>query len=395
VRSASRERGGGERARRRERPDEVDTGEPAPSSHRVLAIVPVVLIVVVATVAVVVIRSSTPPVLTPRQGADLDGVLMYVAKDGDGWRLWRWHLPTWTIAPGPRLDERPIELLHAREAGEGAVGLTQSGDGAQTARILRHLEESDRASTLLRGDRVAWIRGGSLAVSAEMGGVDERGCGELVVRALEVDRGRAEDVYRATQCGRPTALGTGYGIAYVTLSTGEAWTTVGVLPGRTVFPFPGWGLVAVSRAGGLLLVPTGELPLEGRQPLSRAVGQLTVAGSDLAEPEAYRVDGEPLFIESVLGWASASGGVYIAGAAGEDRGIYLVTIEGGGRPTLLAPLAGEQVALTETSGSSLFVTVDGRFYRVRQGSLQPVEPPPDAPAPDGPILWVPSVPDSA
>jgi hypothetical protein len=262
------------------------------------------------------------------------------------------------------------------------------------ARVLRHLDPQDRAATLLRDRFVAWAPEGSSVVAATTIGTEA--CRDLVVRQWVLDRGQEEEILRSEICGDVTALGQSFGTSYVTLSDGERCATYGLTASsRFVSSIDGWGLVGVSRRGTQLVVPTAELPVTSPQPLGRFAGSQGL----IDEPTMYGLDGEELRFEALLGWAGGDAGAYVLGTYGGERGVYLVAVDegGGGKfpPFLAAPLEAGVPSLTETGDGVAVLALDGRWYRVRDGSLQGLEPPDGAPAPEGPIVWIPSVPDSA
>lgn len=340
-----------------------------------------------ATIAVVVVRRTTPVELGFAQGGDLRGVLVYTARDGEGWRLYRWDLPTWTFTPGPALAERPIELVHALDATTGAIGMIQVGDAGQAARILRHLDERDRATTLLRGQLVAWSPGGATAVAAVQVDTGSE-CPDLVVRASTVDRATDEVVVRQPLCGSVAAIGRTSSTTFVTIAEERRWTTFGAGPPGFATLLRGWGLVGVSRGGTQLVIPADT---EAPPPLARFSG-------NEGEPTPYGVGVARLGFEALLGWARAASGGYVLGTYEQQRGIYLASVDTGGAvrfaPALVVPLPEGDPTLTETDAGVPLLALDGRFYRVRDGSLHGLEPPEGAPAPEGPILWIPAVPDS-
>lgn len=354
---------------------------------------PIIAIVLVATVAVVVVRSNTPVELGPAQGGDLRGVLLYTAREGEAWRLYRWDLSTWTLTRGPLVEERPSELVHAFDVGEGVVGLIQPSSTGQTARILRHLDERDRAATVLRGDLVTWTPGGASAVAGVTEPAGGR-CPDLVIRTYAVDRAEEDELLRQQHCGSLAALGRSFSTTFITVVSDRSYATMSVGSDGFSSFLGDWGLVGVSRNGTQLLVPTGTLPIESPQPLSRDSG----TRSESSKPAPYGVGSSRLSFELLLGWAPRALGAYVLGTYDGQRGVYLASVDvGGGRwaPALVTPLAEGTPTLTETQDGVPLLAIDGRFYRARSGSLLGLEPPPGAPAPDGPILWLPSVPDSS
>jgi hypothetical protein len=202
-------------------------------------------------------------------------------------------------------------------------------------------------------------------------------------------------IFRRPVCGTLAALGRSFSTTYVTITGDRRSSTMIVASSGFSSSIDGYGLVGVSQGGTELVVPTTTLPIESPQPLSRFSG----INFDASAPTPYGADGHRLAFEVLIGWSPRSLGAYVVGTYDGTRGIYLAAVDVGGggswAPALVAPLAAGTPQLTETHGGVPLLALDGRFYRAQEGTLHGLQPPDGAPAPDGPLLWLPSVPDSS
>jgi hypothetical protein len=329
----------------------------------------------------------------PRLPPGLTGTLLYAVDRGDGTsRLWRWDLETGELRRGPDVPS-PLQLVDAYAAEPGWVGVTsRSPSGGLVASVLRFLEPQDVPVPLLRGDQIAWD-GRGMTVAALHEGELADGC----LRHVTIDLARLatserdRQYERARLCGRIATLGRASLVTFFTLRRG----------GRTDVYFAGvhahrilrdHTMLSVSPTSDLLVVPTpgGADTFGGAAVLGGDVS-LFFRGLGDAGPIAYGTRGRPFALDRVLAWTTDSLSVIVLGRWGDLSGLFV--LDGGAGdgldpPRYLGPSSG--LAHAAFSERDVGFVVDGPVLSyVRDGVLVPLPLPSDAPAPDGPIVWIP------
>ena len=110
-----------------------------------------------------------------------------------------------------------------------------------------------------------------------------------------------------------------------------------------------------------------------------------------AGPIAYGTRGRPFSLDRVLAWTTDSLSAIVLGRWGDQTGLFV--LDGGAGdgldpPRYLGPSSG--LAHAAFSQRDVGFVVDGPVLSyVRDGVLVPLPLPADAPAPDGPIVWIP------
>ena len=374
-----------------------------PTSTRSRSLVAVVLAVVVLAIAVGWwLNAHTAP--TPRAPqrvapvADLTGTLVYAVPDGpDRSRLWRWDLATGRVLRGPRVP-RAIELVDAHGAAAGWIGVTSAlPDGRLEASVLRFLAPDDRATPILRGDDVAWAPDGSSVAVVRRGSL-RTGCRRSVsiVWARLVPALRDRKFADPALCGDLLSIGQDDAQTFFTLDRGGR---VGVFVagiGRIHPVVPGYAMMAINGVSDIIVIPEGALatraPLPSRPEQEHAdllgAGLSFIGTSDLPLP--YGVGDDRFAIARFLAWSRADDAALVVGRQGVRRGLYLLDTESGNGivgPRYVGPVSGIPYATFTIDGSAIVQTAEGLFVTSRDG-LVPLTPPADAPAPDGPIVWI-------
>ena len=92
----------------------------------------------------------------------------------------------------------------------------------------------------------------------------------------------------------------------------------------------------------------------------------------------------------MLAWNASAAEALVVGREAFRRGVYLLdTASGGGvdPPRYIGPASGIPYG-TFTADDTIFVeTAEGVFATI-DGNLVRLQPPADAPAPEGPIVWI-------
>jgi hypothetical protein len=385
------------------RAPEAATAEP--TSTRSRSLVALILTVIVLAVAVGSwLNAHTEPGADPAiqeiRPTSLTGTLVYAVPDGpDRSRLWRWDLATGRVARGPRVP-RAIELVDARGANFGWVGVTSElPDGRLRASLLRFFGPDDRAVPILEGDVVSWGPQGASVIAARRGPL-RSGCRRSVsiIWARLVPALREQKYADPALCGDLLSIGLDNASTMFTLDRGGRIGIFFAGIGRIHRVLPGYAMVAISGLSDIIVVPQDALatltPLPARPEQEHA--DLLGAGlyfQGLGEPRPLPyggVGGVPFSVARMLAWNTNEASALVVGRQGFRRGFYLLdTASGDGveTPRYIGPASGIPYG-TFALGDTVFVeTADGLFATVA-GELVRLRPPADAPAPDGPIVWI-------
>jgi hypothetical protein len=378
-----------------------------PTSTRSRSLVALVLTVIVLAVAVgswlnahrdpseAAARQQVRPTLP------LTGTLVYAVPDGpDRSRLWRWDLATGHVVRGPRVP-RAIELVDAHGANPGWIGVTSElPDGRLQASVLRFLGPDDRTTPILEGDMVSWGPQGATVIAGRRGPL-RHGCRRSVsiVWAKLVPALREREYADPSLCGDLLSIGQDSASTMFTLDRdgrigvffagGDVETIHRVLPG--------YAMIAISALSDIIVVPRDALarltPLPARPEQEHADlrgAALHFLGSGEPRPLLYGVGVDPFAIARMLAWSPSGSSALVVGRQGFRRGVYLLdTASGDGvdAPRYVGPVSGIPYGTFMLDGSVIFETTDGLFATTGDG-LAVLPPPADAPAPDGPIVWI-------
>ena len=100
---------------------------------------------------------------------------------------------------------------------------------------------------------------------------------------------------------------------------------------------------------------------------------------------------DALTVERILSWSPDGSRVVLVGALGQRQGVFVLSAGAGTGPRVprfVMPAGGTMDATFDDAGS-LYLSVDGRIFVDRGGVLSRLELPEGAPAPGGPIVWIP------
>ena len=170
--------------------------------------------------------------------------------------------------------------------------------------------------------------------------------------------------------------------------------------GRTHEILPDHALLSLSPASDMLVVPSKVLPAIPLAPLAvRAADGPPISEvfgtalyfRGLAEPRPYGGPNGQLWIDRVLAWSDDSTSALIAGRFQRRNGVFQIET-GPGRdlpaPRYVGVIDGGTWATFAADATGIVLTSDV-FSVVRDGTSVPLPLPPDAPSPDGPIVWLP------
>ena len=379
--------------------DQPDTWEPTRRSRAPLAfiVVALVLLLIVGSWLNAHTPSSEPRAAHPRVG--LTGTIVYAVPDGKGWsRLWRWDLATGATHRGPRVP-RAIELVNAQGAAPGWVGVTSElVDGRLQASVLRSLGPQDRPSPILRGDIVSWGPAGATVTTVRHGRL-RRGCRRRVsiswaklVPALRERKFAAPGL-----CGDVPSVGTDGVATFFTLVRGDRVGIFLASVGRIRSVLPGHALVAISGQSDMIVAPT--LGSSSIVPVTFRPGQehggirnpaLFFRGVGATGPVPFVVEPPALELDRVLAWSPDGLQALVEGTVGDIRGLYLLDTglsDGIDAPRFVEPVEGVPYATFTQDGIAIVETRSGMSVVSRDGEAS-LDPPGDAVAPMGPIVWL-------
>jgi hypothetical protein len=379
--------------------DRLASPPPPDPRHRAPFAIAAVLTVMVAIVAFLWIRANTPQA---KVTDGLGGTLVYAEDLGDGTsRLWRWDLASGTAEPGPRVQD-PVELVDARGADDGWIGITSRLSRTELqASVLRFLDPSERAAPIVRGDIISWAPHGAGVVAAERSPLEgdcRRRVSVTYVQLVPRDRQRQ---FARNLCGDLLSVGRGGVVTYFTLQRGNevrvAFVSLGLV--RTVLR--DFAMIGASPVGDLLVVPQSALPRTPLAPFGTRIDRdrpptgvfgtaLFFRGLDTT-PIPYGRGGDRFQIDRIMAWTPDGLTALVAGRLGERTGLFEIDGGPGGglrAPRFVGPIEGLTWATYADDGTA-FVSSDAGISIVRGGRVVPLEVPPTAAAPSGPIVWMP------
>jgi hypothetical protein len=336
-----------------------------------------------------VVRDRT--VETPAATSGLSGTLVYAVRDGVWARLWRWDLATGVVREGPRVRD-PLALVNANAARPGWVGVTsQLPGGRQEGSVLRTLGPRDAATPLRSGTMITWGAGGGSVVAATRTRL--RGCRRHVTVSIEkLVPPMAERQVDRKLCGDILSIGRDGVFTYFTLRTHDHVSIRFAGYGRSHPVLGGYALAGVSADSDLLVVPGSQARSSPRgTSLSGTASFFQGLGS---RPVAFGTPRLPFQLDQILGWPPDARFALVAGAMGARSGLFELEVGPNGEhgsPRYIEPIRGPTWA-TYTGGGVGVVEMDGAFYVLRRGRLTRLALPADAPAPSGPLVWIPRVP---
>ncbi len=383
-------------------PAEATATEASTTRSRLL----VALVVTVIVLAVAVgswLNAHTEPAAdaTPEaRPTRLSGTLVYAVPDGeDRSRLWRWDLATGRVVRGPRVP-RAIELVDAHGAGSGWVGVTSElSDGRLRASILRFLGPDDPPTPILGGDIVSWGPKGTTVIAGRRGPL-RSGCRRSVsiVWAKLVPSLRERKYADPELCGDLLSVGQDNANTMFTLDRGGRIGIFFAGIGTIHRVLPGYAMVAVSGLSDIIVVPRESLatltPLPSRPAQEHADlrgAGLYVLGTGEPTPLPYGgVGGVPFSIARMLAWSTSASSALVVGRQGFRRGFYLLDTaseNGVDAPRYIGPVSGIPYGTFALDDTVFVETADGLFATAGSDLVR-LQPPADAPAPDGPIVWI-------
>ena len=314
------------------------------------------------------------------------GSLVYLTRFD---RLWVVDLRAGGAGPGPRVPKGTRELVDLSGAAPGWIGIEQAREGRVWAAVVRGVVPDADIAGLGRGDLVAWGPNGTSLVLARNGHVQGKGCAPVRMNLVTVATGREEAALDDPGfCGPMLSLSRSSAATYFTSASGGRLAVY--LTGEVGVPhlmFDGLGVLSAAPPSAFLLnARTAQGTLDERPGRGTLLGWKGIGG-----PITVGDGTDALTVERILSWSPDGSRVVLVGALGQRQGVFVLSAGAGTGPRVprfVMPAGGTMDATFDDAGS-LYLSVDGRIFVDRGGVLSRLELPEGAPAPGGPIVWIP------
>jgi hypothetical protein len=323
---------------------------------------------------------------------ELDGRLVYATFDVIGspplqQRLVVLGLADGTISEGPRIP-RAEELFAAGRADDVLVVIADDAGRGGIAYAVEDLSADAEAREVARGDVITRAPSGELLVGDSMfgrGGCDGPSYVLTMVDPATGDRHRGP----GAGCGQLLSAVAFRGGALVSVERGGTVTTGS--PGSAPL-LEGAAVLSRSPRGAYVLADTENGPVRrlGVWPGTPTGPLLVWPGAGAPRPLVQDV---AMFGERVVAWSPSGSRVVVGGIRRDERGLWLVGV-GTGTATLLgtpnvSPIRSAFAGATFDARGNAFVGSPGHIDVVTAEGRFPVPLPAGAPAPIGPIVWLP------
>jgi hypothetical protein len=363
------------------------------SAPRGAAIAIAVVLALVTVISVDVIAHEPSPAGSepPRSGSPGAGTLVYVVRDHARARLWVLDLFAGVAGPGPTVPRGTAELVDVSGAGAGWVGVERRTDRQKVAvSVLRGVAPDAEAVRLGHGDLVAWGPGGASLVFARNGRRAPAGCAPVRISLVTVLTEKVEWALDDPGfCGPILSLSRSAAATYFTAASGDRLSVY--LTGSVGVPhlmFDGMGVISARPPSAFLLTPHSAPPSRGH----RLSGTGTLLGwKGIGGPVTVGDGEDVLVIERILAWSADGGRVALVGSVGARSGVFVLDAGSGSGnrvPRFVMP-ADPGLDATFDAAGRLYLSAGGRVSVARDGSLEGLPLPAGAPAPSGPIVWIP------
>jgi len=352
---------------------------------------------VVAVAAVAAIELFPKPVATNRAASHAAaafepttgaGSLVYLTGS-DG--LWVVDLDAGVAGPGPRVPEGTRELVDLSGAAPGWIGIERAGDGGRvSAAVVRGVDRGAELEGLGRGDLVAWGPRGTSLVFARNGRAAAGDCTPVRISLVTVATSREEWALDDPGfCGPVLSLSRSSAATYFTSASGDRLSVY--LTGSVGVPhlmFDGLGVLSAAPPSAFLLNAHAAQDTLDERP-SR--GGTLLGWKGIGGPITVGNGTNTLTVERILSWSPDGARVALVGRLGEREGVFVLTAGAGTgprEPRFVMP-SGRTMDATFDASGGLYLSVDGRIILDRGGVRSRLTLPRDAPAPIGPVVWIP------
>ncbi|HET8525754.1 MAG TPA: hypothetical protein VFM81_03870, partial [Actinomycetota bacterium] len=316
------------------------------------------------------------------------GSLVYLTGSD---RLWIVDLGAGGAGPGPRVPDGTRELVDLSGAAPGWIGIERAREGRRVwAAVVRGVGADADVVGLGRGDLVAWGPNGSSLVFARNGHAEGKRCAPVRISLVTVATGRqAWALDDPGFCGPMLSLSRSSAATYFTSASGDR---LGVyLTGEVGVPhlmFDGLGVLSAAPPSAFLLSPHRAQATLDERP-SR--GDTLLGWKGIGGPVTVGDGTDTMAVERILSWSADGSRVALVGALGERQGVFELSAGAGTGPRVprFVMSGGRTTDATFDDSGGLYLSVGGRIFVDRGGVLTRLELPGGAPAPTGPIVWIP------
>jgi hypothetical protein len=330
--------------------------------------------------------------------ADLHGRLAYTTFETEGslgQRLVMLDLVTGSVSVGPLVPVAE-ELLAAGSLDNQLLLIADDAGAQGVAFALSDLSPSGRLREVASGEVLSLSTDGSALLvgrSRSIGG-GEMGCGSHAFTLSRVDlaTGRRRDVFEGRiACGNLVSATLDRDLLVASFVRDGRVEVDAIWPQNPTVLFHDLAHVSVSPRGTLLFVaPEGDLNALGVWPGTPSGPMFVWPGSGSPRP---LVSGADLIVQRVLAWSADGSQVVVNGSVRGQRGMWLVYVPAGTiqpllRPGVLSRRSASSGAAFDDEGS-VFAAVPGTIVVATEAGVFPLDLPPDAPSPAGPLAWLP------
>ena len=292
--------------------------------------------------------------------------------------------------PGPTVPRGVAELVDVSGAGSGWVGVERRTDRRKVAvSVLRSVAPDAEPVALGHGDLVAWGPGGASLVFARNGRRAAAGCAPVRISLVTVLTEKIEWALDDPGfCGPVLSLSRSAAATYFTAASGDRLSVY--LTGSVGVPhlmFDGVGVISARPPSAFLLTPE---PLTSRGDPSTGAGTL-LGWKGIGGPVTVGDGKDVLVIERILAWTADGARVALVGTLGARKGVFVLDAGSGSGlrvPRFVMP-ADSGLDATFDAAGRLYLSAEGRLSVARDDSLDRLPLPAGAPAPSGPIVWIP------
>jgi hypothetical protein len=314
------------------------------------------------------------------------GSLVYLTGDG----LWVVDLEAGAAGPGPRVPEGTRELVDLSGAAPGWIGIERAREGSVSAAVVRGLDRGADLEGLGRGDLVAWGPGGTSLVFARNGRAAAGDCAPVRISLVTVATSReAWALDDPGFCGPVLSLSRSSAATYFTSASGDRLSVY--LTGSVGVPhlmFDGLGVLSAAPPSAFLLNAHAAQETLDERP-SR--GGTLLGWKGIGGPITVGDGTNALTVERMLSWSADGGRLALVGTLGEREGVFVLSAGAGTGPRVprFVMPSGRAMDATFDASGDLYLSVDGKIFLDRGSVLSRLTLPRDAPAPTGPLVWIP------
>jgi hypothetical protein len=329
--------------------------------------------------------------------AGLHGRLAYTTFETEGslgQRLVMLDLVTGSVSVGPLVPVAE-ELLAAGSLDNQLLLIADDAGAQGVAFALSDLSFGGRLVEVASGEVLSLSTDGTALLvgrSRPIGGDEMCGSHAFTLSRIDLASGRGRDVFEGrVACGNLVSATLDRDLLVASFVRDGRVEVDAIWPQNPTVLFHDLAHVSVSPRGTLLFVaPEGDLNALGVWPGTPSGPMFVWPGSGSPRP---LVRGADLFVQRVLAWSADGSQVVVNGSVRGRRGMWLVYVPAGTiqpllRPGVLSRRPASSGAAFDDEGT-VFAAVPGTIVAATDAGVFPLDLPPDAPSPAGPLAWLP------